>query len=240
MGKLDNIDKDYTKASIYGIERGNRSIIIYAICATIFVIISLFGIVHFKNSYHLKESEEQREYLKEIAYKNEQLTDFSINIKWQFTASMINAVTESKPKSVEQLQKVIDRITRRTENTNIKMLVFDDKATYYGANKLVSTFENKDNQKYLLESKDKKLVIFDKFESFDNKMCICFVERLNKEIVLDDGQRITYLAYVQTMEHFEKTYELSSYTDKTNVIITDGEGHVRYRKQNIHYILLQK
>ena len=233
MKKLKKVEKEDTKASIYGIERSNRSIVIYAICASVFAIIAIVGILFFAQNYTSRESEERCDYLREIALKNSQLTDYAIDIKWQFTASMINAINEVNPKNVKQLHSIIDRLTRRTNNDNIKLIVYDDKGVFYGANKLISTFEKKEDAKQISHNKEKKIMVIKRIEAFDNELCVCFAERLDNEIVLEDGQKLTYLAYVQTIDNFEKTYELSSYTENTNVIISDGKGEIKYRKRTI-------
>jgi len=44
---------------------------------------------------------------------------------------------------------------------------------------------------------------------------------------------LTYIAYAQPVDIFKSTFELSDYADKSNVLITDKDGHIIYRNTEI-------
>ncbi|MBE5935687.1 MAG: response regulator [Lachnospiraceae bacterium] len=230
--KEDIKDKS-TKFSAYGIEKSRRSLAIYITVACIVVFMGILGMLFYAKNYHLNQINERCNYLKEIASKNKQLTDYSVRLKWDYTQSLKNVFQETRPKTETEVLNLINRMTRRTNVATLKYLVFDEEGGYYTQDRIKSVWGNGIKSKGIYKDGKDKVVAINRLEALDNGLYIVYAVKFNDTIILDTGLKLTYIAYAQPVDIFKSTFELSDYADKSNVLITDKDGHIIYRNTEI-------
>ena len=108
-------------------EKSNVSIFIYTFVTCVFAIAAIIGILIMTKQFFNNVENERNKYLLELANKNTQLTNFSIESKWDYTNSLKNVILRENIKTEKELINTINELKKRIDIEDIELFVMDNK-----------------------------------------------------------------------------------------------------------------
>lgn len=205
----------------------NKRVIIYAIITSILSFIAICGIVYFYSGYTTRVSMERGNYLSDLSEKVAENTNIIISDKWNYTRAISNVVIRSNSKTKEQLIKSINEAEARSDITDIQYMVVDDDGNYYTSDGVEGKWDEKSS--FFKEGKEERKVFITKLGRLRIKEPqIVFLYKLPKDVELEDGINIRYVAYIQSFEKFANGMDLSEHKNTQLLQIINKEGEILY------------
>ena len=226
--------------NIQEFQKSNVSIIIYILITCLMAIFAIVGIMLISKDYTNNVEKERKKYLTEIADKNSQLTDFSIESKWKYTNSFKNVIVREHINSEKKLLKTIDEVSKRIDINDVELIVMDNKGNYYGQNNLKGSItKGTEAKRYDSYNKD-EFVIIKGIEELNNEVYIIFINKLTQNVKIDDERELLYVGYAQKMDRFIKTFQIGNDSKKSDMAIVNNNNEIIYLRDNIDTIEKKK